>query len=102
MPSAVLDGVRITYEEAGSGFPLVFCHEFAGSRESWRPQVHYFSRRYRTVTYNARGYPPSGVPRGGGRVHAGAAGSRPYMRCFAILASARRFSVACPWERTPC
>ena len=62
MPSAVLDGVRIAYEEAGSGFPLVFCHEFAGSRESWRPQVHYFSRRYRTVTYNARGYPPSGVP----------------------------------------
>jgi pimeloyl-ACP methyl ester carboxylesterase len=62
MPKAVLDGVSIAYEEAGSGFPLVFCHEFGGSMESWDAQVSYFSRRYRTITYNARGYPPSGVP----------------------------------------
>jgi pimeloyl-ACP methyl ester carboxylesterase len=30
--------------------------------ESWDAQVHYFARRYRVITYNARGYPPSGVP----------------------------------------
>jgi pimeloyl-ACP methyl ester carboxylesterase len=30
--------------------------------ESWDPQVHYFARRYRVIVYNARGYPPSGVP----------------------------------------
>ena len=62
MPTALLDGVSIAYEEAGSGYPLVFCHEFAGSMESWSRQVGYFSRRYRTIVYNARGYPPSGVP----------------------------------------
>jgi pimeloyl-ACP methyl ester carboxylesterase len=62
MPSAVLDGVEIAYEDVGSGFPIVFCHEFAGSMESWDLQVSYFSRRYRTIRYNARGYPPSGVP----------------------------------------
>lgn len=62
MPSAVLDGVSIAYEESGTGFPLVFCHEFAGSKESWALQVSFFSRRYRTVAYNARGYPPSEVP----------------------------------------
>lgn len=62
MPNAVLDGVRIEYREAGNGQPLVFCHEFAGSLESWEPQVRFFARRYRCVTYNARGYPPSGVP----------------------------------------
>ncbi len=62
MPSAVLNGVRIEYREFGSGFPLVFAHELAGSMESWAPQVSHFARRYRVITYNARGYPPSDVP----------------------------------------
>src|SRR5262249_50555340 len=44
------------------GAPLVFVHEFAGDAASWRPQVGFFARRYRTVAYNARGYPPSDVP----------------------------------------
>lgn len=56
------DGVRLWYEEAGQGNALVFVHEFAGDGQSWRPQVAYFARRYRTVVYNARGYPPSDVP----------------------------------------
>lgn len=62
MPNVTVDGAAIEYAEAGSGLPLVFCHEFAGSMESWEQQVNYFSRRYRTVTYNAKGYPPSEVP----------------------------------------
>ncbi|HLF78972.1 MAG TPA: alpha/beta hydrolase [Dehalococcoidia bacterium] len=62
MPSAKVNGVEIAYQESGTGYPLVWCHEFAGSMESWEPQVHFFSRRYRVITYNARGYPPSEVP----------------------------------------
>ena len=62
MPRTMLNGVGIEYEEAGSGFPLVWCHEFAGSMESWEPQLRFFARRYRVITYNARGYPPSDVP----------------------------------------
>jgi pimeloyl-ACP methyl ester carboxylesterase len=62
MPRARVNGVELEYAEAGSGFPLVWCHEFAGSMESWEPQVHFFARRYRVITYNARGYPPSEVP----------------------------------------
>src|SRR5260221_4841113 len=56
------DGVRLHYEEAGSGTPVVFVHEFAGDHRSWEPQVRHFSRRYRCIAYNARGYPPSDVP----------------------------------------
>ncbi|HXZ51528.1 MAG TPA: alpha/beta hydrolase [Burkholderiales bacterium] len=56
------DGVKLYYEEAGSGTPIVFVHEFAGDCRSWEPQVRHFSRRYRCITYNARGYPPSDVP----------------------------------------
>jgi len=62
MPKAKVNGVELAYEEAGQGFPLVWCHEFAGSMGSWLPQVHFFARRYRVITYNARGYPPSEVP----------------------------------------
>ncbi|MDW8469697.1 MAG: alpha/beta fold hydrolase [Burkholderiales bacterium] len=56
------DGVRLYYEEAGSGTPVVFVHEFAGDARSWEPQMRYFARRYRAIAYNARGYPPSDVP----------------------------------------
>ncbi len=62
MPHAKVDGVRIAYEEAGDGFPIVFAHEFAGSMESWEAQVAHFGKRYRTITYNAVGYMPSDVP----------------------------------------
>jgi pimeloyl-ACP methyl ester carboxylesterase len=56
------DGVSLYYEETGSGAPLVFLHEFGGHYLSWEPQVRYFSRRYRCITYAARGWPPSDVP----------------------------------------
>lgn len=56
------DGVKLYYEEAGEGIPIVFVHEFAGDYRSYEPQVRYFARRYRCVAYNARGYPPSDVP----------------------------------------
>jgi pimeloyl-ACP methyl ester carboxylesterase len=55
------DGVKLYYEETGSGMPILFVHEFAGDCRSWEPQVRHFSRRYRCITYNARGYPPSDV-----------------------------------------
>jgi pimeloyl-ACP methyl ester carboxylesterase len=56
------DGVKLYYEEAGAGTPIVFVHEFAGDQRSWEPQMRHFSRRYRCIAYNARGYPPSDVP----------------------------------------
>jgi pimeloyl-ACP methyl ester carboxylesterase len=55
--------VDLYYEETGSGFPLVWCHEYGGDARSWEQQVRYFSRRYRVVTWNYRGYPPSEVPK---------------------------------------
>ena len=56
------DNVKLYYEEAGKGTPIIFVHEFAGDFRSWEPQMRHFSRRYRAVSYNARGYPPSDVP----------------------------------------
>lgn len=56
------DGVELHYEEAGTGIPMVFVHEFAGDSRSWEQQLRFFSRRYRCIAFNARGYPPSAVP----------------------------------------
>ena len=56
------DSVRLYYEEAGSGTPLIFVHEFAGDWRSWEPQMRFFARYFRCITYSARGYPPSDIP----------------------------------------
>ena len=65
MPFAQSKGAKLYYEEAGSGHPVIFVHEFAGDYRSWEQQIRFFSRRYRCIVYNARGYPPSEVPADG-------------------------------------
>jgi len=62
MPYADSNGVKLYYEEAGRGTPIIFVHEFADDLYSWETQMRFFSRRYRCIAYNARGYPPSDVP----------------------------------------
>jgi len=57
-----LDGIQLYYEEAGEGQPIVFVHEFGGDMRSWEPQMRHYTRRYRCIAFNARGYPPSDVP----------------------------------------
>jgi pimeloyl-ACP methyl ester carboxylesterase len=56
------DGTKLYYEEVGIGAPVVFVHEFAGDYRTWEPQLRYFARSHRCVTFSARGYPPSEVP----------------------------------------
>jgi len=62
MPHAVINGAELFYEESGQGVPLLLVHEWGGDHRSWRPQVRFFVRRYRTITFSARGCPPSAVP----------------------------------------
>lgn len=56
------DGTRLYYEEAGAGTPVVFVHEYAADYRTWEPQLRYFARSHRCVTYSQRGYLPSDVP----------------------------------------
>jgi pimeloyl-ACP methyl ester carboxylesterase len=62
MPYAPAQGARLHYEEAGTGHPILFIHEFGADHREWEDQVRFFSREYRCITYAARGYPPSDVP----------------------------------------
>ncbi len=61
------DGIKLYYEETGTGIPIVFVHEFAGDYRSFETQVRHFGKHYRCIAYNARGYPPSDVPNEGER-----------------------------------
>jgi pimeloyl-ACP methyl ester carboxylesterase len=64
MPYAIArDQTRLHYEETGKGTPIIFVHEFSGDFRSWEAQLRFFARRYRCIAFNARGYPPSEVPR---------------------------------------
>src|SRR5215472_4133495 len=63
MPYAVTkDKVRLYFEEAGSGTPIIFLHEYAADHTNWEPQMRYFARGHRCISYSARGYTPSDVP----------------------------------------
>jgi len=62
VPRVALNGVEIYYEDTGTGYPVVFCHEFAADYRGWDPQVRAFGRSYRCITFSYRGFPPSSVP----------------------------------------
>ncbi len=56
------DGVKIFYESAGAGTPILFVHEFGGDYRSWARQVADLKSNHRCLTFSARGFLPSDVP----------------------------------------
>ena len=95
------DGIKLYDEQAGEGTPIVFVHEFGGNHASWEPQMRFFTRRYRCITYAARGYPPSDVPAIVECLFAGDRGRRRDRRCWMGSASPRRISSASRWAALP-
>ncbi|MBI2152969.1 MAG: alpha/beta fold hydrolase [Candidatus Rokubacteria bacterium] len=63
MSTAVLNGIKLYYEVHGQGTPLVLMHGFAGTAESWKPQIPALSAKYRLILYDARGHWRSESPR---------------------------------------
>lgn len=58
------DGTKLYAEAQGpeDGVPIVFVHELAGSCRAFDLQVADWRSKWRCITFNARGYPPSEVP----------------------------------------
>ena len=58
-----VDGLRITYERAGSGPPLILLHGYVGDgRTTWRHQFDEFSADYTVVAWDAPGAGGSSDP----------------------------------------
>ena len=63
MPHTVAaDGVRIWFEDEGTGPAIVFAHEFGGEPASWDAQVAALTEDHRCIRPAARGFRPSDVP----------------------------------------
>jgi pimeloyl-ACP methyl ester carboxylesterase len=57
----VKDG-KLFYEESGKGEPLVFIHGHSFDHYEWDPQFYTFSKKYRVIRYDVRGYGRSSMP----------------------------------------
>ena len=78
-----MNGIRLHYEEAGQGAPLVFVHEFAGEAQSWHLQVR-SSPAGTGRSSSTRAATPVGRADGGDRVLAGS-GRRGHPRLLDAL-----------------
>jgi pimeloyl-ACP methyl ester carboxylesterase len=63
MESIEVDGLRIAYELAGTGPPLVLLHGYvADGRTTWRPQIEALSDEFTVVAWDAPGAGESSDP----------------------------------------
>lgn len=61
-----INGIRLAYDEIGSGDPLVLVHGSWGSHHNWDPVVPGLSARHRVISYDRRGHSESERPTGQG------------------------------------
>lgn len=54
MPSIDIDGMRVAYEDAGTGLPIVFIPGLTGSKEWFRYQFSGLQESYRIISYDVR------------------------------------------------
>ena len=63
MPYLARDGVKLFYEESGSGDPpLLLVHGWTCNHTHWAAQVAHFAPRHRVVTVDLRGHGQSDAP----------------------------------------
>jgi haloacetate dehalogenase len=53
---ASVNGIRIAYEVAGSGFPLLMLHGFPRTHRTWEKVTPFLSERFTVITPDRRGY----------------------------------------------
>lgn len=56
MPYIDRDGVKVYYEDHGSGPAVLLTHGYSATSEMWKGQVAAFQDRYRVITWDMRGH----------------------------------------------
>ncbi|HAL81331.1 MAG TPA: alpha/beta hydrolase [Mucilaginibacter sp.] len=64
MAAAKVNDIEIAYETTGKGVPLVLIHGHPFDYTMWYPQVEAFSKNYKVITPDLRGYGKSSLPAG--------------------------------------
>ena len=64
MPYLTRDGVKLYYDETGSGPAMVFIHGWCCNRTYFAPQYEHFSKLHRVITVDLRGHGESDKPEG--------------------------------------
>jgi pimeloyl-ACP methyl ester carboxylesterase len=65
MPTITRDGIKLAYDERGSGDPaFVFIHGWCCNRSFFAAQADHFARRHRVVCLDLRGHGESDKPEG--------------------------------------
>jgi 3-oxoadipate enol-lactonase len=64
MPVAKVGEISLCYKVSGKGQPLILITGFASAQNMWYAQVRAFSKQYRVVTFDNRGFGKSDKPPG--------------------------------------
>ena len=56
------NGIRLAYDDRGTGVPLLFLHAFPLNRSMWVPQLTALSQQFRTIAIDLRGHGESEAP----------------------------------------
>jgi len=56
MPQLNIRGIRLHYDDRGSGQPIVFVHGHPFNHTMWQYQISHFSKEYRLIMPDLRGY----------------------------------------------
>ena len=65
MPTITRDGIKLAYDERGTGSPaFVFVHGWTCDRSFFAPQAEYFAKKHRVVSIDLRGHGESDKPQG--------------------------------------
>ncbi len=62
MAFIVRDGVKVYFEDHGSGPGVLLSHSFSNASTAWRDQVEALQDRYRVMTWDMRGHGQSDYP----------------------------------------
>ncbi|MFX0093330.1 MAG: alpha/beta fold hydrolase [Candidatus Hodarchaeota archaeon] len=61
MPIVETNDIKTFYEIHGEGMPFVFIHGGFVSSTMWQPQIDFFSKHFKVITYDIRGHGKTGV-----------------------------------------
>jgi pimeloyl-ACP methyl ester carboxylesterase len=62
MSFAKINGLKLSYQVYGTGFPVIFIHGYGAKKEIWKTQVVDISKEFQTITFDIRGTGKSDRP----------------------------------------